>query len=273
MTGLLHWLGRTDLEKVHPATDLVPQNPRPASEKVENFDEMRAELARIDPFRLGRVPTFEPRRGPSVPSFLALSAGRGLLYQPLRGGPDLAGWLRAQGSVQGDFTQNSLRQWMRAHPGHRSVSVFRHPLHRAWSAFLAIIEGGNVELRQVMREVHRVPLPPDAELALARDSDLVTAFHAFLKRNLAGQTTLAVHPGWASQTEVIAGFSRIRPPDILVREDRLTEDLVWIASMTGLKPKALPEPEALPGFLDDPDLRKAAKAAYQRDYLTFGFNT
>lgn len=43
--------------------------------------------------------------------------------------------------------------------------------------------------------------------------------------------------------------------------------------MTGLKPKALPAPEALPVFLDDPDLRKAAKAAYQRDYMTFGFDT
>ncbi len=274
MTGLLHWLGRSDLEKVQPATDLVPQNPRPAAEKVENFDEMRAEIARIDPFRLGRVPTFEPRRGPSVPSFLALSEGQGLLYQPLRGGPDLGGWLRAQGAVQGDFTQNSLRQWMRAHAGHRSFSVLRHPLHRAWNAFGAMIEGGNADLRQVMREVHRVPLPPDAELALARDSDLATAFAAFLaflKRNLAGQTTLAVHPGWASQVEVIAGFSRIRPPDLLVREDRLAEDLGWITLMAGLQPAALPEPESLPAFLDDADLRKAAKAAYPRDYLTFGF--
>src|SRR5699024_3856053 len=38
MTGLLHWLGRTDLDRVMPATDQVPQNPRELADKVENFD-------------------------------------------------------------------------------------------------------------------------------------------------------------------------------------------------------------------------------------------
>ena len=36
---------RTDLELVRPASDQVPQNPRELADKVENFDEMQAELA------------------------------------------------------------------------------------------------------------------------------------------------------------------------------------------------------------------------------------
>ena len=103
MTGLLHWLGRTDLERVEPASDQVPQNPRELAEKVENFDEMQAALAAMDPFQSRRLPSFEPRRGPAVPSFVAADAGRGLLFMPVRGGPSevVGTWLRGLGPVTG----------------------------------------------------------------------------------------------------------------------------------------------------------------------------
>ncbi len=55
----------------------MPQNPRELADKVRNFDEMQADLAQIDPFMLRRIPNFEPRRGPSVPSFSAVEAGQG----------------------------------------------------------------------------------------------------------------------------------------------------------------------------------------------------
>lgn len=279
MTGLMHWLGRTDLEKVHPANDQVPQNPREMAEKVENLDEMQATLAAMDPFGLSRIPTFEPQRGPSVPSFLAAEAGAGLIFMPLRGGPtDLVrDWLGGLGDLTGDFTQNSLRQWKRAHPGHRSFSVLRHPVHRAWEAFRALTDGANAELRQLMRDLHRVPLPKDAalpQMSADQQAALFADFLSFLRRNLNGQTTLATHPGWASQTEVLTGFSRFSVPDILLREDRWAEEIGWLAASVGLDAASAKPPaaERFPDFLTDPAILKAAKAAYLRDYVTYGFD-
>lgn len=277
MTGLVHWLGRTDLERVEPASDQVPQNPRELSEKVENFDEMAAELARLDPFMLRKIPNFEPRKGPAVPSFLGAEAGKGLIFMPIKGGPSetVTRWLQAMGEVSSDFNHNSLRQWKRQHSGHRSFTVLRHPLPRAWTAFRSLLRGKNVALRQLMRDIHRVALPPDAELAelsAERQAELFEAFLDFLRRNLNGQTTLPSFPGWASQSEVLAGFSRFGAPDMVLRESDLARDLSWLAASAGIRvPADLPDPEPFPHFLNDQTLRGAAKKAYLRDYVAFGF--
>ncbi|MFV0409428.1 MAG: hypothetical protein ACK5LJ_06940 [Paracoccus sp. (in: a-proteobacteria)] len=278
MTGLLHWLGRTDLERVNPANDQVPQNPREMAEKVSNIEEMRADLARLDPFQLTRIPTFEPRRGPAVPSFVASDAGGGLLYMPVRGGPGPAinQWLReAGGKIERDFTQNTLRNWLREHPHHRSFAVLRHPLRRAWAAFRHLISGAPAELRQNLREIHRVALPADEALHNMSSDDqarLFADFLAFLRRCLNGQTSLPVLPIWASQTEIMAGFSSFLTPDMVLRESSLTRDLDWLAESVGLTPLPAPEIEVMPDFLADKPLQQAARATYQRDYVQFGFS-
>lgn len=277
MTGLLHWLGRTDLEKVTPSVEQVPQNPRELADKVTNFAEMQAELAQLDPFMLRKIPNFEPRRGPSVPSFVACDAGRGLVFMPIKGGPSaqVESWLRAMGPILGDFNQNSLRQWKRDHAGHRSFVVLRHPLLRAWAAFTSLMQGKNAELRDLMRQIHRVPLPAkDAlhDIAPDRQAELFEAFLDFLRRNLNGQTTLPTDPGWASQSEVLAGFSRFGSPDMVLREADLARDLGWLASGVAIRDAGdLPELEDFPEFLSDQKLRGAAKKAYLRDYIAFGF--
>jgi len=271
LTGLLHWLGRTDLEEVLPASDQVPQNPREMAEKVGNMAEMEAGLARIDPFQMHRLPNFEPRRGPAVPGFLTAEAGRGLVFMPVQGGPTvtIAAWLRSLGKVQGELTQNGMRQWKRARPGHRSFTVLRHPLHRAHDAFRAML-AGNAAQRRLLAEVHRVPVPLDDPDSVAEDPGVFAAFLDFLRRNLNAQTTQPTHSGWASQSEVVAGFARFAPPDALLREDRLEEEMAALAAAVGIT-AAPPQREAAPAFLDDPALRRAARATYQRDYVTFGF--
>ncbi|MDP5306583.1 hypothetical protein [Paracoccus spongiarum] len=279
MTGLLHWLGRTDLDRVEPARDQVPQNPREMADKVANFAEMQTDLAGLDPFALRHIPSFEPRRGPSVPGFRVCEAGRGLLHMPMPGGPTemVQGWLGVLGQVSGRFTQSTLRQWKRDHPGHRSFCVLRHPLHRAWDAFLHLLADAPPELRRALREVQRVDLPEDAELGELSDdraAPIFAGFLTFLRRNLNGQTGLPTHPHWASQAEVIAGFARFAQPDLLVREDRLAEDLAFLCRQTGIADARLDRlaGEAYPDFLADPALRAAAKSAYLRDYVAFGFD-
>lgn len=277
MTGLMHWMGRTDLGRVEPASDQVPQNPRELADKVTNFDEMQAELTQLDPFMLRRIPNFEPRKGPAVPSFTGCDAGKGLIFMPIKGGPTgaVTAWLKRLGPLVGDFNQNTLRQWKRDHTGHRSFSVLRHPLRRAWVAFEQVLTGKNVELRALMRDIHRVPLPPDDELGGLtenRKAELFEAFLDFLRRNLNSQTTLPTYPGWASQSEVLAGFSRFGSPDMIVRESDFARDLGWLASSAGIKSDADDlRGDTFPDFLNEQSLRGAAKKAYLRDYVAFGF--
>ncbi|SNR32316.1 hypothetical protein EYF88_03350 [Paracoccus sediminis] len=279
LTGLLHWLGRTDLDRVEPARDQVPQNPQELAQKVANFDAMQADLAGIDPFGLHRIPSFEPRRGPAVPGFAASDAGRGLLFMPVRGGPGHAvrDWLARLGPTAGGFTQSTLRQWKRARPGHRSFSVLRHPLVRAWDAFDHLLTRGSSERRDLLRRLHRVALPPEDGLpGLTGDARIAAfaEFLGFLRRNLNGQTSLPTHPLWASQTEILAGFARLAVPDMLAREDRLAEDLHHLAHAAGIEDARLEtlEPAVVPDALRDRTLIDAAQAAYLRDYVAFGFD-
>lgn len=277
MTGLLHWLGRTDLDRVEPARDQVPQNPQELAQKVSNFDAMQADLRDMDPFLIHRLPVFEPRRGPAVPGFLAADAGRGLLFMPVRGGPNanIRDWMARLGPVSGDFSQTTLRQWKRARPGHRGFAVLRHPLLRAWAAFDHLLARGNPEHRDVMRRLHRVALPPDDALAQLSDTGRMAVFAdflGFLRRNLNGQTAMPTPPGWASQTEILAGMARFSVPDLLVREDRLPEDLDFLARSAGIDAPDDCAPVPMPEGLRDPSLAKAAQMAYLRDYVSFGFD-
>ena len=278
MTGLAHWMGRTEVPRLEPARDQVPQNPREMSEKVNNFDEMQQDLQQVDPFTLRNIPNFEPRRGPSVPSFTASEAGYGLLYMPVRCGPGavVRDWMGKLGDTGQDFTQSSLRQWKRKHAGHRSFAVLRHPLYRAWTAFQQVLNDASPELRKTLRDVQRVPLPADQDLAaLSQDAqvELFAPFLAFLRRNLNGQTTLPTHAGWASQAEVIAGFSRFSTPDMLIREDRLAADMQVLANAAGIDDAQVDQLQCdpMPAFLMEKPLIDAARAAYIRDYIAFGF--
>lgn len=278
MTGLLHWLGRSDVQNVKPASDQVPQNPRSMENKVTNFQEMQDDLQQLDPFAIGQIPNFEPSRGPAVPSFLTSEAGTGLLYMPVRDGGAIPqeGWFEALGQISRSHTQNSLRQWKRQHPGHRSFVILRHPLYRAWEAFLHLLSEAKPELRQLMREVHRVALPADhalTDLDDASTAGLFQQFLGFLTRNLNGQTTLPTHPHWASQSAVLAGFSHFVQPDMLIREDRLKEDLAYLCQSADIPDPQLERIEipAPPAFLSDKELMNTAFSAYQRDYIAFGF--
>ena len=87
MNGLARYLGvQSELERLDKS--LKKQNPSPISEKVRNFGEMEVALSGLDRFNLNRTPNFEPRRGPSIPTYVA-APDSGLIYLPMRGGPEV----------------------------------------------------------------------------------------------------------------------------------------------------------------------------------------
>lgn len=277
LNGLAAYLG-LEARLDAPSGALKRQNPDPVVEKVINPERMETALARLDRFNLSATPNFEPRRAPAVPMF---RAGRRvpLLFMPVRGGLEdgVERWLADLdgGSLIADFTQKSLRDWKRGHPGHRSFSVVRHPLVRAHAVFARFILGGEFPvIRKVLQDSHGFDLAGSEAYGAAQFRADFLLFLHFLKANLAGQTEIRVDAAWASQQRVLQGFANFALPDAVLREEGLQEQLGALAAQVGAVSPALPAADAAPvplAEIYDADLEDAARAAYPGDYMSFGY--
>jgi len=279
LDGLVRWLGSSHRLSAFDRK-LKKQNPGVLRDKVENAEEMEQSLVALDPFGMDFAPVFEPARGAAVPTYVASTAAK-LLYQPIRSTPaDLVtAWLGEEGGeLSRGMTQKTLKVWLKETPGSRTVTVLRHPVARAYTAFVEKILPSDVnafaEIRRALRQSYRVGLPReyphkkfDHEACRAAFID----FLGFVKSNLAGQTSLRIDPAWASQTSIVQGFSSVLPPDRILREDELPAELPALAGSNRTF-----EAEVLPGDFPlaeiySPEVEKAARSAYARDYMTFGF--
>ena len=279
LNGLAAFLGVAARLKT-PDDTLKKQNPEDNADKIENVEEMRTALARLDRFNLSRTPNFEPRRPAGIPTAVA-AADAPVLFLPVRSAPDgtVRDWLAQLGSgglVDG-FEHNTLRQWKRDHPGHRSFTVLRHPLLRAHVAFREkIVSGRLADQRRTLIRAYNADLPdpgdPFPDVAAEREAFLI--FLHYAKLGVAGQAGHRVDPNWVSQTALLQGFASFQPLDLVIREDRLAEGLAHLAGEVGvIAPPALPDSsaEAALAAIHDDRLEQAAEAAYQRDYTGFGF--
>lgn len=287
MNGLAKFLG-TDQQLESLNKNLKKQNPAPMSEKVANFEDMEASLAAMDRFDLSRTPNFEPRRGAAVPGYYA-AAKAPLLFLPVKSGPEdeVAAWLAAVDGVErGDlthgFNQKTLRQWKRQTGAHRSFTVVRHPVVRAHQAFVQRIlmtgKGSFAEIRKTLRRVHNLPLPdgdPGADWTAENHKAAFLSFLIFVKANLGGQTAVRMDANWASQAQILQGFSEFAVPDMVIREDRLAEDLTYLTGVMGCAMPDIVPPADLPAIpladFYDAEVEAAVRDVYQRDYMTFGF--
>lgn len=290
MNGLACWLGVAQkLEALDES--LKRQNPAPVLAKVANPDEMQAALAGMDRFNLTRTPNFEPRRGPAVPGYVA-GVETPLLYLPLKGGPEagVVQWMAGldhvapEGLIQG-MNQKQLRQWKRSNKGFRSFTVLRHPAARAHAVFCRRIlnagEGSYRQIRSTLRQQFKLAIPedgPGAGYSRAQHRDAFAGFLEFVKASLAGQTSVRLDAGWATQSQALAGFAELGTPDLLIREDEMGEDLPALARKLGrMEPGAVPqaapdEPYEL-ADIHDAELEALIASVYQRDYLAFGFGS
>ncbi|MFN7225057.1 MAG: nodulation protein NodH [Paracoccaceae bacterium] len=278
LNGLAAFLGVEGLQGLDDS--LKKQNPEDISQKLVNPDEVERALARLDRFNLTRTPNFEPRRAPMVPQFVAARTA-GLLFMPVKGGPvaQVTAWLEEFGGIEGDFVQKTLRHWKKARPGHRSFTVLRHPVPRAHEVFCTLILSGQfAKIRDQMQKIHKLALPPSgtdyADSAAHRAGFL--GFLKWVKMTLSGQTGTRVDAHWASQAAVLQGFATFQGPDLVLREDRLAQGLAFLASEVGHTPPALPVASDH-GFtplsaIYDAEIEAAARDAYARDYMAFGFS-
>ncbi|MFN3661450.1 nodulation protein NodH [Yoonia sp.] len=286
LNGLATFLGTparlTNLDK-----KLKKQNPEPVSDKVSNLAQMQDALRNLDHFDLARTPNLEPRKGPAIPSFIA-AAKSGLIYMPLRSGPDevVSDWLAAldQAAPLTGFSQNSLRQWQRDHAPFRRFTVLRHPVARAHAAFCDRIlsngPGSFPQLRASLCKIHKLPIPPEvtspADYDDAAHAEAFFVFLHFLRNNLSGQTGIRVDAAWASQLSLLQGMAQFALPDAVLREENLAHDLPALAIQSGMTniPPVQVKRHRYADKLDkiyDPTIEAAARDAYARDYESFGF--
>jgi hypothetical protein len=287
MNGLARWLG-VDQPLKTTSSRTKKQNPQPLEEKVSNYSEMVTALADIDHFDLGKHPVFEPRRGPTVPHYLA-AAQAPVLYMPVRGSaiPAVTAWLARldgvdEAGLRRNLTQKALRQWMRDHPGHRAFTVLRHPVQRLYDIFCRHILATDGEtlrdVRRALGDSYGLKLPARGDDPLWGPSGQRAAFKGFARfvaGNLAGQTSLRVEPVWATQTALLQGMAQFALPDLLLREEDLAVALPRLAGDLGLPVApfaADPPPARLPlAEIYDDETEALVRQAYQRDYLAFGF--
>lgn len=288
INGLIRFLG-VDFALDEFSGKFKKQNPEPLADKVRNFPVLEATVNEIDRYDLGSVPNFEPMRNPVVPSYVTTQTAP-LLYMPVQAGPDreIKAWLAAidGGAVEDlgtGLTQRDLRKWKRQHPGHRTFTVVRHPARRAHAAFcrhfLSDSDETYHEVRQVLIDRYDVGLPkalsPGKSWTAEKHRAAFLAFLAFVAKNLNGQTSIRVDGSWASQGQVLQGFSTVLIPDHILREEDMAGGLGAIAFEVGIEPPQLPamEPDT-PYSLDDiydSEVEDAVRKTYQRDFMLFGY--
>jgi len=287
LNGMARFIGSQDQIDSTPKS-VKKQNPSDLEDKVTNYKEMVEALASVDHFALSSTPNFEPRRGPGVPGFY-LAAEAPLLFMPVAAAPkrSVLDWMAGVDGVGRDdlhtkLSQKSLRQWKRANPGHRAFTVLRHPLARAHDTFCRFVvpkkDNNYADARRIMRNKYGVSVPNNGDLSDYTKTEHRAAFGhflKFLKGNLAGQTSIRIDAAWATQSAILEGAAKVALPDLVLREDDLTEELAHLSAQLGLTDVEIdPEPEAGPFALADiydAELEKLCQQAYRKDYISFGF--
>jgi hypothetical protein len=208
---------------------------------------------------------------------------------PVRGAPvaTVLRWLAAldevpEAALKRDFTQKTLRQWMREAGQHRSFAVIRHPVPRLYEAFChrLLLPGPEriEDIRSALMAIYEMPFPEDPDAPsydLAAHRELFWQVAKFVAGNLSGQTSIRTDAAWASQLAILQGVAGFALPDMILREDHLARDLPVVAASVGRPapdwvPEAQPVRFALEEVYDD-KVEAAVRQAYQRDYLMFGF--
>lgn len=288
VNGLAAFLGSTHrLEATN--AKLKKQNPSDLSQKVENYEDMVRSLSRMDRFDLSKTPNFEPARHAAVPGFVMLP-NTGLMFMPIRGAAiePVKAWMAGLEGIEAEslltgLKQKDIRQWMRRHPGHRSFTVLRHPLERAYHVFNSCILPADrpafANIRRVLKNRYALPIPKEGPVKgyyADQHKEAFIAFLRFLKGNLAGQTSLKVEPVWATQTAILQGMAGFVLPDRILREEELIDELPALAEAQG-RGRAefdMPLPQELFPLseIHDAEIEALVFDTYRKDFLNFGFS-
>lgn len=309
LNGIAKFLGGT--EKIKSVKEILRrQNPGPLKEKVENYDEMVAVLGKIEggePVSIGAQ-----KKRANIPRMVTCIANP-LLFAPIPGGPneeilrwmynldggaehleDYSAAVADEKILHTKHSQRTLLEWMRSNPDVLAITAVKHPLSRAYDAFMSKIftTGPNTYdfIRKQLIQNFDVDIP-DATLMEDCDQDALAdigydtkhhrlAFHnflRFLKSNLDGQTSIRIDGLWAEQMSFLSGFNSAVPISLIAKEGRLDPSFRYIETLLDLDAPKLGVPMKPDHMisLDEIYTRQTenlARKVYASDYTRFGFD-
>lgn len=247
------------------------QNPEPLSVKVENFDEMRSQLATTGEIR---DQTPQPARTGSarVKTFI-VSQNRPMLFAPVPGYPvqHVQEWMMEHGQIARNLTRGDLTDWLEKNPDISAFSIVEHPVARAYRALIERIQtDGPKQLPNISTRLaahHDVASPGQGkEMTADEQKCAFLAFLAFLKSNLASQTSIRIDGSWQAQDHQIANIAELQPLTRVLR----AEDFPQCDEFLGLGAPGLPCPIPLHDIYCD-EIERKARQVYGRDYRKFGY--
>lgn len=310
VNGIARYLGHEEKLKAIKDTTLR-QNPESLREKVENFDEMQATLSLSTEDSRVQASHIDTTRRANIPKMVSCIT-EPILFVPVPGGPneEVLRWMYTldggdapqpsytQAVADGQFlhtghNQRTLFEWMDSNPDLVTVSAVRHPLARAYDAFMTKIfpTGGDTygAIRQQLIQHFEVPVPDvdlmeDVSRATLEDAGYGigqhrAAFHAFLrflKDNLSDQTSIRKDGLWDSQMSFFVGFNTAVPISVIAKEGQMDAAFAYVETILDL-PKPMIGMPIQPDHmftLDEIYTRQTenlTRKAYKMDYIRFGF--
>lgn len=310
LNGIAMFLGTDEVLKTAKET-IRRQNPGSLRYKVENYDEMQTALSSWSEEGTILATGFDPLRRANIPRMVSCIS-QPILFVPVPGGPneEVLRWMNTidDGAPQTDgfssavidgeilhtgHNQRTLFEWMSPNPDLVSMTAVRHPLARAYDAFMSKIfptgEGTYAVIREQLVNYFGVALPDPEFMETATRSALESegysigqhraAFHAFLrflKDNLSGQTSIRKDGLWDSQMSFVTGFNTAVPISIIAKEGQMDASFKYIESVLDLPAPNIGAPIQPDHMfqLDEIYTRQTenlARKAYTMDYSRFGF--
>ena len=313
INGLAKWLGsETPLKRIEPTIER--QNPGTLEDKVVNFEEMQQALAQTG----GLHRTGEGSSGDRAGGlrFMYTCRRSPVLFAEVPGvaSGNIKRWMHSIDGgepMRADFDQlledtppfgrpanrKALNDWLQTHPGAVTFTYIAHPVARAYSVFMRHIWGSTDEsfprIRSFIEDQFGMVLPDEADRSsgsrevlerAGHDAEAharaFSAFLAFLRANLGGQTPIRVDRHWDLQCHFVDGFNTAVPISLIVRQGEMLAGAAYVRKLLNadrMKNRILREPaedHIIPlADIWSMQIEAQVQAIYARDYLVFSFDT
>ncbi len=274
------------------------QNPGALASKISNIEEVRAALD---------TPSLQERPPPILAPILEsgtdlsrafFSKNSALVFGPVPGVPDkgVRQWLevQSQSAPINGFSSHRFAEWKVQNKNPTFFSVVRHPILRAYNAFMlkvfATTSSSYLAIRQDLENqfgmlLPQGEIPPEHDRRALERKGYGAAEHRisfklfliFVAANLGNETKIRQDGKWQLQTEILRRYRILHPKIIVLKEETLHFGLRYLANLFNSQPPTGWENPSDPEFsfplheIYDAEVEALARAAYGQDYEELGY--
>jgi LPS sulfotransferase NodH len=274
------------------------QNPGPLSSKILNYDEVK-HTAIFANHTEQAPPILTPvREENSDISRIYFCKSKNMALCPIPAIPDagLRSWLQFHDGrpPENGLNMHRFREWRHLHPSALCFSMVRHPVLRAYTAFMRKIFATGSDAYTIIRqdlEGQFGMMLPQGDLRANHDrADLEARgygadehrisfklYLVFVAENLANKTKIRQDGMWQLQKEILRRYQLIVRNLLIFKEETIESDLIYFQNRMALQPNLMwkPEPEHQFAFslseIYDAEIEHLANLAYAPDYEAFAF--